>query len=65
MDARREMTIADTDIEPSRLWWLLSGAWVLMFGLVLMFVLLAEYTRYERLESHPHPATAQQVNAEL
>ena len=64
MDAKPKTSPDASDIEPSKLWWLISGVWVLMFSLVLVFVLFAEYTRYERLEGRLAPAP-NQVNAQL
>ncbi len=65
MNTKRDTSFDTSDIEPSRLWWLISGVWVLMFSLVLIFVLSAEYKRYERLESRLVPATSQRVIVEL
>lgn len=65
MNAKRNTSFDSSDIEPSRLWWLISGVWVLMFSLVLIFVLSAEYKRYERLESRLAPVASQRVLVEL
>ncbi|MBS1939631.1 MAG: hypothetical protein JST38_01975 [Bacteroidetes bacterium] len=59
MNAKPKTGLDPSDVEPSRMWWLISGIWALMFSLVLVFVLLAEYTRYEQLENRLAPAPGQ------
>lgn len=59
MDARQRIFPDAADTEPSRLWWFISCIWILMFSMVVLFILLAEYTRHAHLESRLVPATGQ------